>query len=95
MTAPRITIESLKILREILNAEGELSGTDIRQRTGLLGGTVYRTLRRLDSVGVIWSRWESGDPSELGRPLRRYYALTPDGHTRASAELSAFWGSAQ
>jgi DNA-binding PadR family transcriptional regulator len=57
-------------------------GLDIVNRTGLLPGTVYTTLRRLERRGLIEGRWE--DPAiaeEERRPRRRYYELTGDGRT--------------
>jgi DNA-binding PadR family transcriptional regulator len=57
-------------------------GLDIVNRTGLLPGTVYTTLRRLERRGWIEGRWE--DPAiaeEERRPRRRYYELTGDGRT--------------
>jgi len=43
--------------------------------TGLDSGAVYRTLRRLESKGMVWSRWET---EEKGPP-RRVYEMTEDG----------------
>ncbi len=36
-------------------------------------------LARLEACGWVTSRWEDQDPHHLGRPVRRYYRLTPDG----------------
>ena len=38
-----------------------------------------RFLARLERLGWVESRWEDVDPSEAGRPVRRYYRLTTDG----------------
>ncbi len=55
-------------------------GLDIANRTELLPGTVYTTLRRLERRGSIEGRWEDADTAERERrPRRRYYRLTPDG----------------
>lgn len=55
-------------------------GLDIAQRTGLLPGTVYTTLRRLERRGLVEGDWEDPDVAAEGRrPRRRYYTLTPDG----------------
>lgn len=40
------------------------------------GATLYRTLRRLESMGSVVSEWEAGDQG----PARRLYRLTPEGH---------------
>ena len=55
-------------------------GLDIVQQTGMLPGTVYTTLRRLERRKLIEGQWEDADIAEADRrPRRRYYALTPDG----------------
>ena len=41
-------------------------------------GTLYKALARLESAGLLASRWEDPDLAE-GRPRRRLYRLTPDG----------------
>ena len=55
-------------------------GLDIVQRTGLLAGTVYTTLRRLEKRDLVRGSWEDPEIAEAERrPRRRYYALTPAG----------------
>ncbi len=55
-------------------------GLDITQRTGLLPGTVYTTLRRLENRGLVEGHWEEAEVAEAERrPRRRYYTLTPKG----------------
>lgn len=48
-------------------------------------GTLYPMLRRLETQGLLQSRWEVGD----GRP-RRYYSLSPQGKT-LFLDLKAEW----
>ncbi len=58
-------------------------GLDIVQRTGLLAGTVYTTLRRLENRGLVRGSWEDPDIAEAERrPRRRYYELTPIGEAQ-------------
>ena len=58
-------------------------GLDIVQRTGLLAGTVYTTLRRLENRGLVHGSWEDPDIAEAERrPRRRYYELTPVGEAQ-------------
>lgn len=58
-------------------------GLDIINRTGLLAGTVYTTLRRLERRDMVSGRWEDAElAASERRPRRRYYVLTPEG-TRA------------
>lgn len=57
-------------------------GLDIAHRTGLLPGTVYTTLRRLERRGHVTALWEAAEVAEAERrPRRRYYTLTADGRT--------------
>jgi PadR family transcriptional regulator PadR len=57
----------------------ELSGAEVAKRTRLASGTLYPILIRLERVGWLESRWESADPTELGRPRRRFYRITAVG----------------
>ena len=55
-------------------------GLDIVNQTGMLPGTVYTTLRRLERRNLIEGQWEDPDIAEAERrPRRRYYTLTDDG----------------
>ncbi len=55
-------------------------GLDIVNRTELLPGTVYTTLRRLERRGLIRGQWEDPEIAERERrPRRRYYEVTPAG----------------
>jgi PadR family transcriptional regulator PadR len=55
-------------------------GLDLTERTGLLAGTVYTSLRRLEGRGMVDGHWEDADLAEAERrPRRRYYTLTPAG----------------
>ena len=59
---------------------GVCYGLDIVNRTGMLPGTVYTTLRRLERRGFIAGQWEDAEIAESERrPRRRYYELTPTG----------------
>jgi DNA-binding PadR family transcriptional regulator len=58
-------------------------------------GTLYRALGRLESMGLLQSRWEDPDvPARENRPGRRLYTLTPAGEAavddarKASTERS-------
>jgi PadR family transcriptional regulator PadR len=59
----------------------------IRDRTAgeldVLEGTLYTALHRLESVGMVNSRWETG----AGR-RRRVYELTPKGRNALAAQES-------
>ncbi len=75
---------------------GARYGLDITQRSGLLPGTVYTTLRRLEKRDLVRGRWEDHAIAEAERrPRRRYYRLTRDGERafeEATAKLGALGG---
>jgi PadR family transcriptional regulator, regulatory protein PadR len=68
-------------------------GADARLLTA--HGTLYRALGRLETMGLLESRWEDpAIPARENRPGRRLYTLTADGEAvvaaarRASADAS-------
>jgi len=74
--------------------EGERYGYELAQRlehAGLgriKGGTLYPLLARLETAGLVTSRWRPGAQG----PGRKYYALTVQGrHTLA--EQAAAWAT--
>jgi PadR family transcriptional regulator, regulatory protein PadR len=83
---PRITTQTLRVLGAVTSSgTAELSGAEIAKKTNLRSGTLYPILFRLEQAGWFESRWEDGDPSELGRPRRRFYRLTALGEREARA----------
>ena len=82
-TEPRLTSNVLKVLGALVS-EGELSGSEIAKSTSLASGTLYPLLLRLEDAGWLDSRWEAGEPSDLGRPRRRYYRVTGKGQKAIS-----------
>lgn len=74
----RITIPTALILQAIGN--GFAFGFDVMRVTGLPSGTVYPALRRLETEGLVVSRWEAEDRAHAeGRPARKDYEITPRG----------------
>jgi PadR family transcriptional regulator len=61
-------------------AQGHAYGFEIMRAAHLPSGTVYPLLRRLESAGLVDSRWEAAHKAQgAGRPPRRYYEATPAG----------------
>jgi hypothetical protein len=97
ITVPRIRIraETLVLLRDLLtNADQELYGAQISDRTGIGNGSLSTRLRQLEQAGWLTARLEDDDSwhrrATPGRgPGRRitYYALTPEGRRAASYEV--------
>jgi PadR family transcriptional regulator, regulatory protein PadR len=87
----RLSLQTLRVLEAFLeNPADSLSGSDVQKRSGLASGTLYPILLRLESAGWFVSRWESVNPSAVGRPRRRLYRLTPGGLSRASEVFASF-----
>lgn len=87
---PRMTVQTQLVLQALLrNPRRELYGLELSEATGLLPGTTYPILMRLEGEGWVKSRWEKIDPHAEKRPPRRYYRLTADGATQASAALAS------
>lgn len=59
-------------------------GLEIVESTGLLPGTIYPILARLEQAGWLRSEWEAAAEHTPGRPRRRYYRLTADGMAAAA-----------
>lgn len=79
MTSPvRLTHSTTLVL--VALARGVRHGFDLLDETGLQSGTVYPILRRLESAGLVRSRWEAVARARAeGRPPRRYYELSGAG----------------
>ena len=87
--APRMTIATQRVLQALLDAPDEdLYGLVIGEAAGLASGTVHPILARLEAIHWVESRWEDVDPSQQGRPVRRYYRLTGVGAPAAREALS-------
>jgi PadR family transcriptional regulator len=69
-----------RLILDLLVANGPMYGLQLVDRSGgaLKRGTVYVTLGRMESKGLIESEQESPDPGAIGLP-RRIYRPTPLG----------------
>jgi DNA-binding PadR family transcriptional regulator len=84
-----MTMQVQMVLRALLrDPSRELYGLEISQETGLLPGTTYPILMRLEDQGWVASRLEEIDPRAEKRPARRYYRFTAGGAAEASAALA-------
>jgi PadR family transcriptional regulator len=72
-------------------ASGRRFGFDIMEGSGLTSGTVYPALERLESRGLLKSKWEDeGAAHAEGRPARRYFTLTAAGAAALRAALERY-----
>jgi PadR family transcriptional regulator, regulatory protein PadR len=86
---PRTTINVLRVLRVFLDdPTAERYGLEVGQAAGLRGGSLYPVFGRLEDAGLLTSRWEDTDPSEVGRPRRRLYRLSTEGVEHARQALA-------
>jgi DNA-binding PadR family transcriptional regulator len=87
-TSVRLTQVTLIVLRAFLDApEDSLSGAQIRRKTGIVPGSLYPTLKRLEKAGWLKAEWEDVDPRAKGQPRCRLYALSETGIALACAAL--------
>ncbi len=85
----RMTLSTMKTIDVFLsNTMTGLSGADVARKTGLMSGTLYPILRRLEKQGWLTSAWETLDPTEAGRPRQRFYKLKGDARKMAIDALS-------
>jgi PadR family transcriptional regulator PadR len=88
--APQMTAQTLKVLARFLeDLDVEWYGFSIVERTKIKSGTLYPILIRLEKAGWLTSCVEDVDPSVVGRPARRMYALTGEGATAARVEVAS------
>lgn len=83
----KMTEPTLRVITQLLNANGEISGSDILNMGGIFSGTLYPILRRLEGAGWIEGRWENIDPTKERRPRRRFYRLTALGQSSGESAL--------
>lgn len=84
-----MTRPTLLVLQTLLSDQSRhWYGLELCRETGLLSGTVYPIIARLEREGWVASRWEDPMLQEReGRPRRRYYWVTATGVAEASALL--------
>lgn len=86
----RMTMQTQMILQALLrDPTRALYGLELAEETGILPGTAYPILIRLENERWVTSWWEDISPEAEGRPRRRYYRLTANGAAQASAAIAA------
>lgn len=82
----RLSGTTLKVLSAFLEELPKpLAGSDIWKKKGILSGSLYPILFRLEKAGWLTSEWEQLDPSQQSRPRKRLYRLTGVGERCARA----------
>ena len=73
-----LSLSAVVVLQAVANGYGY--GFDVMDATGLPSGTVYPALRRMESSGLIRSKWENAAIAQREqRPPRKYYDMTRSG----------------
>ncbi|MEV6826401.1 helix-turn-helix transcriptional regulator [Amycolatopsis sp. NPDC051102] len=85
----------LVLLALLADPARRMYGLELCAETGLPSGTIYPILARLEKVGWLAYELEDIDPSELGRPRRRYYRLEPNSLSEVKAAVHRAQASAQ
>jgi PadR family transcriptional regulator PadR len=84
-----MTEPTQRVLRALLDdPAAEMYGLEICKEVGLAPGTVHPLLYKFEELGWLESRFEEIDPSDAGRPRRRYYRLPPPPQTPNGVEFS-------
>jgi len=83
----RSSEQTLKLLAALTGSPASWHyGYALSRETGLLSGTLYPILMRLEQRGWLETRWETPPPG--GRPPRHMYRLTPGGRAGAVEALA-------
>jgi PadR family transcriptional regulator PadR len=91
----RLSGPTLKVCKMLVeNPAKERSGAEISKLTKIGSSTLYPLLQRLENARWLNSKWEEVDPSEVGRPRRRFYRLTAPGLKKAQEALAELQTSA-
>lgn len=87
----RLTAQALKMLKLFMEQpRDKRSGAEISRLAGISSGTLYPLLARFERAGWLASEWETIDPSEEGRPRRRFYRLTAAGQAAAMEKFREY-----
>jgi PadR family transcriptional regulator, regulatory protein PadR len=83
----RLTTTTLQVLEVLCSHEEQVYGLEIATKTGLMTGTVYPILARLERAGWVIGKWDTSDESR--GPRKRFYQLTPQAREESEALLGA------
>lgn len=78
----RVTPATRDILKALANAATVMSGYDLAKATSRPTGTIYPLLARMEADGLVAKEVETREAwieAGAGRPIRKYYAISPPG----------------
>jgi DNA-binding PadR family transcriptional regulator len=73
----RVTLQTVQVAKALLEASEPIWGLELVRKTGLLSGTIYPILDRLEEANWVVSEWETSNTRP--GPRRRLYHLTAEG----------------
>ena len=79
MDTPPITMPAFLLLLHIVSAGEPMYGRQLAVASRQVEDVVYPALRRLESLGLLFSKEEEADSDRVGSPRRRYYHATAAG----------------
>ena len=94
MHSPELLKGTLQtIVLKVLKDHGKMYGYEITQRVrelsedriSLTEGALYPTLHKLEAEGILKT-----ETVMLGRRIRKYYSLTPEGRSLAKEKVNEF-----
>ena len=84
---PNTSTQTLVVFDALRTRDAEWRyGYDLNKQTGLKSGTLYPILMRLESQGLLETRW--ADAEMPGRPRRHLYRLTASGFIAAHQAIA-------
>ena len=86
MEAIRLTSTTVQVLEVLRAHPGQVYGLEVATKTGLMTGTVYPILSRLERAGWVKGEWDTADTRG---PRKRFYELTPPARVEVAELLDA------
>ena len=69
--------QALSVVAVLADSDDWRHGYDITRKAGVMSGTLYPLLMRLEAQGLLEARWM--ESTQAGRPPRHIYRLTAAG----------------
>jgi PadR family transcriptional regulator, regulatory protein PadR len=87
----KITDNVVAVFNQMLHPVGKpWYGLELAAAANVGHATIYNVLTRLERAELLTASWESATASELGRPQRRLYTLTPEGEQVAREAIASY-----
>jgi len=85
-----LTLKAARVLRAFLEDPARPRyGLELMKATGMVSGTLYPILARLERAGWLAAEKEDVDPRVAGRPPRMHYVITDEAVPVARVRLAS------